>query len=130
MTDAYQIDLERGRSVGGILLATLRLYRRYPLLFAVLALGVIAPYRLAVLAITGYGPLSQGSQGGALSILLLLLSISLLLRWFPHCTCTRWSQSARGEDRNLASSPDREFEFSLLWRLRTSCQPEALAWDS
>jgi hypothetical protein len=79
MTDAYRIDLDQESSVGGILLATLRLYRRYPMLFAILALGVIAPYELAVLAITGYGPLNHHNYGGeGISWLLLLLRTAVI----------------------------------------------------
>jgi hypothetical protein len=78
-TDAYQIDIGRQRSVGEILLATVRLYRRYPLLFAILALGVMAPFDLAVLAITGYGPLTHSNYGGrGISTLLLLLRSALV----------------------------------------------------
>jgi hypothetical protein len=39
--------------------ATFRLYRRFPWLFLVLAAGVIVPYDLIVLAITGGGAFSQ-----------------------------------------------------------------------
>jgi hypothetical protein len=55
------IDLERERSIGGILRAALGVYRRYPILFAALALGVIVPYELVRLAVTGVGPLGSGS---------------------------------------------------------------------
>jgi hypothetical protein len=49
------------------------LYRRYPLLFFVLAAGVIVPYQLIVLAITGTGPFSRGSlSSGALLLLVLI----------------------------------------------------------
>jgi hypothetical protein len=54
------IDLGRERSVGEILSTTLSVYRRYPLLFATLAVGVIAPYELVRLAVTGDGPLGSG----------------------------------------------------------------------
>jgi len=43
------------RSVWELLGATFELYRRYPLLFLVLAAGVIVPYQLIVLAATGSG---------------------------------------------------------------------------
>jgi len=61
-----------------ILAVTLRLYRRYPLLFAILALAVIAPYELALLAITGYGPLRHNHESAGISWLLLLLRTSLI----------------------------------------------------
>jgi len=59
------IDLGRERSVGEILRAALDMYRRYPLLFAALAVGVIAPYELARLAVTGDGPFGSGGNGNA-----------------------------------------------------------------
>jgi hypothetical protein len=56
------IDLGRERSVGEILRVALGMYRRYPLLFATLAVGVIAPYELARLAVTGNGPLGSSTS--------------------------------------------------------------------
>jgi hypothetical protein len=73
------IDLERERSVGQILSVALSVYRRYPLLFATLAVGVIAPYELARLAVTGAGPLSSGGNGNAgTSFLFQVLDFSLV----------------------------------------------------
>jgi hypothetical protein len=67
------IDLTRERSVGEILVTALSVYRRYPLLFATLAVGVIAPYELARLALTGDGPLrSGGGHAGSLVVFQLL----------------------------------------------------------
>jgi hypothetical protein len=57
------IDLGRERSALEILGTALAMYRRYPLLFATLAVGVIAPYELARLAVTGFGPLGNGMAG-------------------------------------------------------------------
>lgn len=57
---------------------TLEIYWRYPLLFAVLALAVIAPYELAKLAATGYGPLSNGGQNVGTAGLFDLLDLSLV----------------------------------------------------
>jgi hypothetical protein len=73
------IDLDQPRSIVDILGAALDLYRRHPWLFAILALGVIAPYDLAVLALTGSGPLQTGSHGNTQGFLLLmLLNLSLV----------------------------------------------------
>jgi hypothetical protein len=47
-----------------IVAKTFALYRRYPLLFLVLALGVIVPYDLLVLIATGSGPLAKTKQLG------------------------------------------------------------------
>jgi hypothetical protein len=41
------------------------MYRRYPLLFVILAVGVIAPYELVRLAVTGVSPLGNGKGGDA-----------------------------------------------------------------
>lgn len=57
------IDLGRERSALEILRTALAMYRCYPLLFATLAVGVIAPYELARLAVTGEGPLGSGGTG-------------------------------------------------------------------
>jgi hypothetical protein len=57
------IDLGRERSALEILRTALAMYRRYPLLFVTLAVGVIAPYELARLAVTGDGPLGSGGSG-------------------------------------------------------------------
>lgn len=48
------------RPAGRLFVATFSLYRRYPLLFLVLAACVIVPYELIALAATGAGALSQG----------------------------------------------------------------------
>lgn len=73
-----RINLDQQRSLREILAATARLYRRYPLLFAILALAVMAPYDLAVFAITGYGPLRQSHESAVTALLLLLLRTSLV----------------------------------------------------
>jgi hypothetical protein len=79
MTDAYRIDLHTPRSVREILLATVALYRRYPLLFVSLAVGLITAYELAVLLIAGYGPLAQHTHRSLQArIVLELLSFSLI----------------------------------------------------
>jgi hypothetical protein len=78
MTGEQRIDLDRRRTVGGILVATAELYRCYPLLFTALALAVMAPYELLVLAITGYGPLKHSHENAGATWLLLLLRTSLI----------------------------------------------------
>ncbi len=72
-------EIERPRSVAEIIGEALEIYQRYPLLFLVMALGVIAPYELAVLAITGDGPLvSSAHQNVGVTYLLLLLDTALV----------------------------------------------------
>jgi hypothetical protein len=78
MRSRPQIDLTQERSVRAILAATVRLYRAYPLLFALLALGVVAPFELGELAITGYGPLRDGHESAEAVLVLLLLRTSLI----------------------------------------------------
>jgi hypothetical protein len=71
--------IERARSLAEIIGEALEIYQRYPLLFLVLALGVIAPYELAVLALTGNGPLVNGAhQNLGLTYLLLLLDTAMV----------------------------------------------------
>jgi hypothetical protein len=73
------IDLRRPHSVAQILTDALEIYQRYPLLFMTLALGVIAPYELAVLAATGLGPLSNATHRSAgVQILLNLLDYAFV----------------------------------------------------
>lgn len=57
---------------------TFELYRRYPLLFFVLAAGVVVPYESIVLAITGAGPFAQGSLSVGTSLLLTLIAWTLI----------------------------------------------------
>jgi hypothetical protein len=60
------VDLDRGRSVGGIVRSTLQLYSDYPWLFWTLALAVMVPWDLAKLAITGVGPFGHSHHEGFL----------------------------------------------------------------
>ena len=72
-------QIERPRSLAEIIAEALDMYQDHPLLFLTLALGVIAPYELIVLAVTGQGPLVTGShQNIGLSDLLVLLDTILI----------------------------------------------------
>jgi hypothetical protein len=71
-------QLERPRSVAAIIAEALDMYQRHPLLFLTLALGVIAPYGLAVLAFTGANLLGAGSNGN-LEASLLLQAVDFVL---------------------------------------------------
>jgi hypothetical protein len=73
------IDLGRERSALEILRTALVMYRRYPLLFATLAVGVIAPYELVRLAVTGVGPLGSGKSGDEGTLLLFELIYYVLV---------------------------------------------------
>jgi hypothetical protein len=72
------IELNCRRSVGEILRLALGLYRDYPWLFLILAAAVMAPYDLAVLAVTGRGPLVHAHASFAVSMPLYVLSFSLI----------------------------------------------------
>jgi hypothetical protein len=76
--DAHSVDLDQQRSIGQILGATLRLYRRHPLLFVSLALIVMAPYQLAVLAAVGRGPFGHSHEPFVLRSVLLAVQASLI----------------------------------------------------
>ena len=66
------------RSALRLVQAAFNLYRRFPLLFFVLASGVIAPYELVVLASTGRGPFAQGSLSFGVESLLTLIEWVLI----------------------------------------------------
>lgn len=57
------IDPSRSRSVVEIVRCSLSIYRRHPALFLILALDVVAPFDLAVLAVSGRGPLGRFASG-------------------------------------------------------------------
>jgi len=73
MDSSGRSEFERPRSVAEIIGEALDIYQRYPLLFLVLALVVIAPYELAVLAITGQGSLAETGKHAVEQYYLLLL---------------------------------------------------------
>jgi hypothetical protein len=66
------------RSTPRLIAETFQLYRRYPLLFLILAAGVVVPYRLIVLAATGAGPFNQRSLAAGISLLLTLVDTALV----------------------------------------------------
>lgn len=78
MDGAYRIDLDGERSVANIIGEALDAYQRYPLLFLTLALGVIAPYELAVLAATRTGPLGSTTHHLGVYFLLLLVDSAVV----------------------------------------------------
>jgi hypothetical protein len=78
MTGAPRVELNEPRSVGAILTTAGALLRAYPLLFTILALAVMAPFELAVLAITGYGPLRSGHEDTTVTILVLVARSALI----------------------------------------------------
>ncbi len=63
------IEVNRPRSASDLLSLTFDLYGRYPLLFPTLAAGVVVPYLLIVLLLTGGGPLQAEGSGLAAQLL-------------------------------------------------------------
>jgi len=74
------IDILRPRSVAQILGAALSLYRRYPVLFLVLAFVVTAPYELIVLAALGTAPIGGRSSNASTALILVLVDVALVGR--------------------------------------------------
>lgn len=72
------LDLARPRTVAEILATALRLYVRYPLLFILLALVVVAPYELIVLAVAHVAPLGQQTRSASTALLLTLIEFALI----------------------------------------------------
>lgn len=66
------------RSVPRLLVGTFELYRRYPLLFLVLAAGVIVPYELIALAATGTGAFSRSNTSVGTQLFLTLADWALV----------------------------------------------------
>jgi hypothetical protein len=64
MDDHSISEIERPRSASELVGLTFDIYRRFPVLFFVLAATVVVPYQLIVLAVTGNGP----STGGKVSV--------------------------------------------------------------
>ena len=82
--------IERPRSVAEIIGEALDMYQAHPLLFLTLALGVIAPYELIVLAVTGEGPLASGSQQNpGLALVVSCSTRCSSARSSRRCTSTR-----------------------------------------
>jgi hypothetical protein len=79
MEPSQPSEIERSRSVAQIIGEALDIYQRFPLLFLTLALGVIAPYELVVLAATGHGPLaSSAHQNLGVTYLVELVDLALV----------------------------------------------------
>jgi hypothetical protein len=72
------IDLETPRSVAGVIGAALKLSVRHPLVFGVLALTVVVPYELAVLAIAHVAPLGARHESARTALTLALLDLALI----------------------------------------------------
>jgi hypothetical protein len=91
------------RSARQLLAATFALYRRYPLLFLVLAAAVVVPYQLIVLAFTGAGPLAQGSLSFGVGSLLTLIELALVSPLISALHVHAVAEVRAGRDPRLAS---------------------------
>jgi hypothetical protein len=72
------VDLSRPRTVREILSTALSMYGRYPALFLALAMCVIVPYELIVLAVTRTAPLAQQTSRVETAVILLLIQFALV----------------------------------------------------
>jgi hypothetical protein len=97
------LRLNERQSVGRLLLGAFDLYRRYSLLFFVLAAGVIVPYKLIVLAATGAGPFSGGTLAPGVSILLTLIDLALIGPLISALHVHAVAEVRRGEDPRIGA---------------------------
>jgi hypothetical protein len=72
------IEIERERSAPELVSVTFSVYQRFPLLFLILAAGVVVPYELIVLAVTGAGPLSLREVSETTNLTLTVISMFLI----------------------------------------------------
>lgn len=66
------------RSAPRLIAETFQLYRRYPLLFLLLAAGVVVPFELVVLGATGTGPFNRRSLSFGTSFPLFLIQMVVI----------------------------------------------------
>jgi hypothetical protein len=72
------LSMSAPRSAPRLLVGTFELYRRYPLLFLVLAAGVIVPYELIALAATGTGSFSRTDASAGVQLFLFVADWALV----------------------------------------------------
>jgi hypothetical protein len=72
------LELDEPRTVAQIVGTALRLYARYPVVFVLLALAVVAPYELVVLALTGTAPLGGKRPTAGTVVTLFLFDVALV----------------------------------------------------
>jgi hypothetical protein len=111
------------RSAGRLVLAAFELYRRYPLLFLVLASGVIVPYEAIVLAATGAGPFAQGSLSFGTSSLLTLIGLALIGPLVSALHVHAVSEALEGREPRLSSVARRGLRV-----LPVVAAAEIIAW--
>lgn len=90
-------DLTAPRPVGALVIDTLRLYATFPALFFGLALVVVAPYQLIVLAATGTSPLGQPGARASTAVVVLLIDYALVVPLISALHAHAVAALARGE---------------------------------
>jgi hypothetical protein len=93
--------------VAQILGAALSLYRRYPVLFLVLALAVTAPYELIVLAALGTAPIGGHSDKASTALILVLVDVVLVQPLIAALYAQAVVAVARNERPSLVSVVSR-----------------------
>jgi hypothetical protein len=78
MQAPQQLAIDVPRTVGQIVDAAARCYWRHPLLFFTLALAVVGPYDLIVLATTRATPLATGTTSASTALTLGLVSVAVV----------------------------------------------------
>jgi len=78
MAGGTELQLERPRGAVQLIGLTVDLYRRFPLLFLILAAAVLVPYELVVLLVTHTGSLGVG-RGWVLGSILTITDLALVL---------------------------------------------------
>ena len=111
------------RSARQLVGAALKLYGEYPLLFLVLAAGVIVPYEVIVLAATGAGPFAHGSLGFGASNLLTLIGLALIGPLVSALHVHAVSEALEGREPRLASVARRGLRV-----LPVVAAAEIIAW--
>jgi hypothetical protein len=111
------------RSARQLVRAALGLYREYPLLFLVLAAGVIVPYEAIVLVATGAGPFAHGSLGFGASSLLTIIGLALIGPLVSALHVHAVSEALEGREPRLASVTRRGLRV-----LPVVAAAEIIAW--
>jgi len=101
MRDVPTLDLAVPRSLRGLVGASARLYGRHPLLFLALAFVVVAPWDLVLLAITGHGPLYNGSESATGFVLRVLVPLTLVTPLISALHLHAVEMAGRGERPTL-----------------------------
>jgi hypothetical protein len=96
-----RVDLTAPRPVGALVADALRLYAAHPALFFTLALAVVAPYQLIVLAATGTSPLGQQTAHASTALTLLLLDFVVVVPLVSALHVRAVGAVARGERPRL-----------------------------